>query len=194
MRFYWAGIVTLMLCMGQSCSSVGSLLSSVTDTSTTTDTSTDTSTDSNLGIPQGVYSGTHTTEFALDNLSDALPAQTSTSSANSTLFFDSSGRLLRADGKPLAVGDTQYTDTQIGRLYETVTAINRATQVYQYSTEAVLAMDGQDLTWNFSGSGLYTYRYTGGHVLYDGSLDMVSDTAGGTSYRATWTVDATLVP
>jgi hypothetical protein len=48
------------------------------------------------------------------------------------------------------------------------------------------------LTWNFTGTGLHTFRLTGGKVLYEGTVDMVSDTAGGVAYELTIEHSATL--
>ncbi|MEP0841972.1 MAG: hypothetical protein HRF43_04590, partial [Phycisphaerae bacterium] len=186
------GLLAIALCMGQSCPFPNGGAGDDTG-GDPGDDSGDSGT-AQQGIPEGIYTGVERIEFSLDNLSDALPAETGQSNVTLSFSFDKDGKLLRPDGKPLTVGDLKYTDTQIGRVYETVSSIRLAGKLYEYRSTCTLVMQSQvGLVWNFTGTGIHTYRLAGGQVLYDGSVAMTSDVAGGAAYEAVWEFSATLI-
>lgn len=186
-----AWFVLLSLCMGQSCSLPAG------DTGDTGDDSSDTGDDpgdSERGIPEGVYTGKQGIFHSLDNLSDLYPPETADSEITARAEFNEDGLLLWPDRRLVKVNDVEYSDTQLGRVYETITSIATSTKQYQYRTVAEMVMqDSVGQVWTFTGSGLYTYRLAGGQVLYEGELTLTSDEVGGASYKAVWELDATLI-
>lgn len=194
-----AVVLAIPWCMGQSCASsfLGSVAEAISDELTdddTTDDSDDTDdTTTDKGVPAGAYAGTETMVVSRDNLSDAYPAETYTTTFAQVYTFGSDGRLVRSDGTAIAVGDAVYTSTQYGEVEEIVTGIGVGTNVTQYTSEAAMTMaGGAGLTWTLTGTGVHTFRLTGGRVLYEGSVEMESNTAGGVAYDLTIEQSATL--
>lgn len=181
--------LAIPLCMGQSCSSA--FLNAVVDgINDGLDDGTDNDDDVTVtptGIPAGVYSPTAGTVVeTMDNLSDANPPDTFTTTLTGDLTFNSNGYLLRSANAPLAIGDTITTDTEWGQVQEVVSGVLPGTNVIRYATDAAMTLAGQaGLSWHFAGTGLRTFRYSGGTLTYSGTLDLVSDVAGGAQYELT---------
>ncbi len=192
---YFIGLLAILLCLGQSCTGLNPNPGPGTDDDGDgTDNPPATQpAPQTKGVLEGIYTGHRTTVYTLDNLSDAYPAQTQTSGGIISLTFGSDGLLHRADGSAVALGDIEYSGTPYGTLAEQVTAITLGTRLTEYRTQTQLVMAGAGgLSWTFTGSGLHTYRLTGGEVLATTQIEMVSNVAGGASYRLTIESSATL--
>jgi hypothetical protein len=196
--FGLAILLAIPLCMGQSCSSsflnaVGDSITDQLDGDNDTEDGTDTDTTTDVGVPEGVYSGSETIVQTIDNVNDAYPADSSTSTVMSSFAFDSDGLLLGGDNSPILINDSSTSTTDFGQLTEVVIDINQASNVTQYVTQATMTISGSGgLSWSLTGTGLHTFRLTGGKVVYVGSIDMESDTVGGAAYSVTIDYNASL--
>ncbi len=182
--------------MGSSCGS--SILDSIdngTGGDSTTDGSSggDGSTTTPKGVPEGVYAGSELAVESLDNVNDAYPATTYRSTAMAAFTFGSDGRLLRSNGTSVGLGDFESFTSRFGTVTEQITAVNLSTNVTEYRTQAGMVMAGEaGLSWTFSGTGVHTFRLTGGNVVEDSRVEMNSDTVGGAAYQLIIEFSATL--
>jgi hypothetical protein len=192
-------LLLIPLCMGQSCSSsfLTAMLNAANDATDGSDSNNDgngTNDDTTTpkGVPDGTYTGSQTIVQSLDNVTDAYPADSQTSNVAMSYTF-SKGLLLRADGTTIKVGDVQTASTAFGDMAEQITAIYLTDNVTQYVTQPQMVMQNANgQSWNFSGSGVHTFRLTGDKVVYSGQVDMSSDTAGGVAYQASFQYSASL--